>query len=978
MGLKPGQRLGPYEIESPIGAGGMGEVYLARDTRLDRAVAIKVLPPQLAENALRRERFEREARAVSALTHPHICALFDVGEEDGLSFLVMEHLDGESLADRLARGALPLDQVLKVGAQVASALDRAHRAGIVHRDLKPGNVMLTKAGAKLLDFGLAKNVPGEQETTESSAPTESAPGALSGGSEAPTEARPDLLPVGSEAPTELKPGVLSPGSKAPTDARPPLTEAGTVLGTFQYMAPEQLEGEEADGRADIWALGCLLYEMATGRAPFLGKSQASLISTIMRDVPAPVTDRQPLTPSSLDHVISRCLEKDRDDRWQSARDVAEELSWIQSSGSRREEAGAAPPASTRPGPGWAAAAAGLLAALALGAVLGRGLGTGSAEDAGAAVPFAQQLTFRKGVERHPALSPDGKQLAYVSDASGNDDIYLQRVDGRNALNLTGGSLDPDSEPSFSPDGSQIAFRSERGGGGVFVMGATGESVRRVADRGHNPSWSPDGTRLVVSTERIIDPMSRQGMAELWLIDVATGETERLYAGDAVQPAWSPDGQRIAFWRVDHNSGQRDLATITPEGGEPLPVTEDVPVDWNPVWAPDGGSLLFVSDRGGTMNLWRVAIDPETGSPRGEPVLVGAPAEEVAWLSAASSRGQRRLRVPLGRALPVLPAAGPETLRPTGELRTIYAGALPISYTHPSPDGSEIAMTTRGAREDLYVMRADGDEVRQLTNDAFRDRGPQWSPDGSQIAFYSNRSGTYQIWTIRPDGSGLRQLTDVPDGAWFPYWSPDGSRIAFPTGKGTCIITVGDAPVSAAECLPDLSEEHWFEVRDWSHDGRWLVGSQALKTGQVVDELLLWSVDEEEYQPIEGRRPRGPVAARLAAPRAPRRGGTPRSFSTGSSGGVSALGADDIEGFVDGEQLGLSRDGRHRPRPLERPGVERLAAHLPGPRRPVLTWRTRRRRHPEELRPEGAGVDPGWRPQNDGRASTRMAPSDGRS
>jgi serine/threonine protein kinase/Tol biopolymer transport system component len=922
MGLKPGQRLGPYEIESPIGAGGMGEVYLARDTRLDRAVAIKVLPSQLAENSLRRERFEREARAVSALTHPHICALFDVGEEDGVSFLVMEHLEGESLADRLARGALPLDKVLKIGAQVASALDRAHRAGIVHRDLKPGNVMLTKGGAKLLDFGLAKNVPGEHEPTESSAPTESAPRALSGASEAPTEARPDLLPIGSETPTELKPDVLSLGSEAPTEARPgatplgskaptdakPLTEAGTVLGTFQYMAPEQLEGEEADGRADIWALGCLLYEMATGRAPFLGKSQASLISAIMRDIPAPVTDRQPLTPSSLDHVISRCLEKDRDDRWQSARDVAQELSWIQSSGSRREEAGApGPPASTRPGPGWAAAGVGFLAAVGLGVVAGRGLGTGPAEDAGVAVPFAQQLTFHKGVERHPALSPDGKQLAYVSDASGNDDIYLQRVDGRNALNLTESSLDPDSEPSFSPDGSQIAFRSERGGGGIFVMGATGESVRRVADRGHNPSWSPDGSRLVVSTERIIDPMSRQGLAELWIVDVATGQSERLYAGDAVQPAWSPDGQRIAFWRVDHNSGQRDLATITPQGGEPLPVTMDAPVDWNPVWAPDGGSLLFVSDRGGTMNLWRVPIDPETGSPRAEPVLVGAPAQEVAWLSAASKEGsvayESRSAVHYVYSLPV----DPEALRPAGELQTIYAGALPVSYTHPSPDGTQIAMTTRGAREDLYVMRADGEEVRQLTNDPFRDRGPQWSPDASQIAFYSNRSGTYQIWTIRPDGSGLRQLTEVPDGAWFPYWSPDGSQIAFPTGKSTCIITVGEAPVSDARCLPDLSETHWFEVRDWSHDGRWLVGSKALKTGQVVNELLVWSVEAEEYQPLEAH---GLVARWLPDARhlvLLDEEGRPVIFDR-SSGAVSDLDASTVDGFVDGEQLGVSRDG----------------------------------------------------------------------
>jgi Tol biopolymer transport system component len=878
MGLKPGRRLGPYEIESSLGAGGMGEVYRARDTRLDRSVAIKVLPSHLAENAQRRERFEREAKAVSALSHPHICALFDVGEEDGVSFLVMEHLEGESLADRLAKGALPLDKVLKLGAQIADALDRAHRAGIVHRDLKPGNVMLTKSGAKLLDFGLAKNLVTDQEPAESSAPTEAAPGAM---------------PLDSEA---------------TTGAKPPLTEAGAILGTFQYMAPEQLEGEEADGRADIWALGCLLYEMATGKAPFVGKSQASLISSIMRDVPTPVAVRQPLTPSSLEHVISRCLEKDRDDRWQSARDVAEELSWIQSSGGRMAAAdAAAAPAGS--GPGWRAVVVAALVAAVAGALLGRlFVDEPPAEDATAS-PVTHQLTFQKGVERHPALSPDGKLVAYVSDAAGNDDIYIQRVDGRNALNLTASSAEADTEPSFSPDGNQIAFRSERGGGGIFVMGATGESVRRLSDVGHNPSWSPDGARLVVSTERIIDPMSRQGTAELWIIDAATGEASRRYAGDAVQPAWSPDGRRIAFWRVDGNTGQRDLATVEVEGqADSVAVTADVPVDWSPVWSLDGASLLFVSDRGGTMNVWRVPVDPETGGAAGEPRLVGAPAEEVAWLSAVGAEGSlvydSRSAVYFLSSLPL----DPEGLRPAGELQTIYAGALPVGYIHPSPDGTTIAMTTRGTREDLYLLGKDRGELRQLTNDPFRDRGPQWSPDGSEIAFYSNRSGTYQLWTIQADGSGLRQLTDVPDGAWFPYWSPDGTRIAFPTGKATCVFTVGDTPASRADCLPDLSDEHWFEVRDWSPDGRWLLGNRALRTGEVLPELLLWSFETNEYQPLAGRSLAArwlPDSRHLALLNEE---GQPTLVDR-TTGTVRGLGSHEISGVVNSEHLGVSRDGR---------------------------------------------------------------------
>ena len=413
MSLKSGQRLGPYEIESPIGAGGMGEVYRARDTRLDRTVAVKVLRSHAADNALARERFEREARAVSALSHPHICALFDVGEAEGFTFIVMEHLEGESLGDRLDKGPLSIKQVLLYGSQIADALDRAHRADIVHRDLKPGNVMLTKSGAKLLDFGLAKSTLEAEPPAESSAPTESSP----------------------------------------------RRRRAAVLGTYQYMAPEQLEGMEADGRADIWALGCLLYEMTTGRPAFAGKSQASLISSIMRDVPEPIAERQPLVSTSLEHIVGKCLEKDREERWQSSHDVAEELRFLQSAGSQTGSTRAV--VVSRPvldKKVLALVAVAALAAGVLGAVLGRSL-AGGPDTPGGGVRMARQLTFEMGVEGSPALSPNGRLLAYVRETAGNADIYIQRVDGRNALNLTADSPYADTSPSFSPDGSQIAFRS---------------------------------------------------------------------------------------------------------------------------------------------------------------------------------------------------------------------------------------------------------------------------------------------------------------------------------------------------------------------------------------------------------------------------------------------------------------------------------------------------------------------------------------
>ncbi len=302
MSLAAGTRLGPYEIGAPIGAGGMGEVYRARDTRLERTVAIKVLPSHLSENADVRQRFEREAKTISSLSHPHICALYDVGNQDGVEFLVMEYLEGDTLSERLTRGPLPFDQVLRHGCEIADALDKAHRQGIVHRDLKPGNVMLTKSGVKLLDFGLAKAV----------------------------------------APSAARSGASL--TALPTQAGKDLTAEGTILGTFQYMAPEQLEGREADGRTDIFAFGAVLYEMATGKKAFSGRSQASLISSIMSAEPAPVSAAAPMTPPAFDRVVRTCLAKDPDDRWQTAHDIAVQLRWIQEGGSA---IGAAPIAPRR-------------------------------------------------------------------------------------------------------------------------------------------------------------------------------------------------------------------------------------------------------------------------------------------------------------------------------------------------------------------------------------------------------------------------------------------------------------------------------------------------------------------------------------------------------------------------------------------------------------------------------------------------------
>ncbi len=293
MSLSSGTKLGPYEIIGAIGAGGMGEVYQARDTRLDRTVAIKVLPAHLADTPEARQRFEQESRAVSALNHPNICTLYDVGSQDGTEFLVMEYLEGETLAARLEKGALPLEQALKIGIEVADALDKAHRAGIIHRDLKPGNIMLTKTVAKLLDFGLAKAI---------------------------------MLPASG--------ATLSALTMRTTPATQPLTQRGTIIGTFQYMSPEQVEGKELDARSDLFSFGSVLYEMLTGRAAFQGKSQLSVASAILEKDPEPINTLQPMPPPALDRTVRKCLEKDPEDRWQTARDLLLELKWIAGAGSQ--------------------------------------------------------------------------------------------------------------------------------------------------------------------------------------------------------------------------------------------------------------------------------------------------------------------------------------------------------------------------------------------------------------------------------------------------------------------------------------------------------------------------------------------------------------------------------------------------------------------------------------------------------------------
>ena len=437
-----------------------------------------------------------------------------------------------------------------------------------------------------------------------------------------------------------------------------------------------------------------------------------------------------------------------------------------------------------------------------------------------------RLTDQPGLESFPSLSPDGKSIVYSSAASGNGDLYLQRVEGRNTTNLTADSPAGDTQPAFSPDGTRIAFRSERGGGGIFVMGATGETVRRLSDVGYNPSWSPDGRFIVCAQETIEQPTSRYSNASaLWVIDVSTGQRRQVSVGDAVQPSWSPHGHRIAYWAADE-TGQRDLWTVPAQGGAPVALTNDRFVDWSPVWSPDGRYLFFSSDRGGSMNLWRMPVDEVTGLAKGNPEPVTTPSSNSA-LIAMSADGKRLAYVEQSWTQNLMRVAFPPGSRPDPPT-PVTQGSRFFTEPQVSPDGRWLATYSLDNSNNLYVVRTDGTEFRQITDDGFKNVAPRWSPDGSQIAFYSNRSGPFQVWLIRPDGSGLRQVTfgAANETYYYPHWSPDGRYLVYSSLDANPFIldTTKSWDEQPPEPLPPLPDKGMtFAAWSWSGDGRRLAG-----------------------------------------------------------------------------------------------------------------------------------------------------------
>jgi serine/threonine protein kinase/Tol biopolymer transport system component len=790
-------RLGPYEILAPLGAGGMGEVYRARDTRLEREVALKILPGEVSADAERRARFHTEAKAVAALSHPNILAIHDFGDHDGAAYAVMELLEGQTLRDRLSGGALPARKAGEIGAQIARGLAAAHEKGIVHRDVKPENVFITTDGrVKVLDFGLARHrTPPEDE------------------------------------------------SQSPTLARE--TDPGTVLGTVGYRSPEQVKGQPADARSDIFSFGAVCYEMLTGRRAFKRDTAAETMTAILKEDPPELLSASGAPPPGIDRIVRHCLEKQPAERFQSARDLAFNLEAAFGSTASGSAGRAAPASRTKHF--WP-----LLAGLAL---LAAGFGVGRlGRNHSAASPtpaLFTQITDLPGLERQPSLSPDGRSLLYVGDARGNDDIYLLRIGGRRPINLTEDSPLDDSAPAFSLDGSQIAFRSERAGGGIFVMGATGESVRRVTDYGYDPAWSPDGKELVLATEPLRDPMSRMGGSRLFAVR-ATGEGKRpISESDGMGPKWSPDGRFIAYWGVRPETWQRDLWTVAADASGAkkgaIALTDDASIDWGVEWSPDGRFLYFSSNRGGTMNLLRLPIDPRSGAVLGAPEAVTTPAAWAGSLSFAKDGRQFAFGTRDFRADAWRIAFDPDREALLGRPLPILRGQ-PLQELDWSPDGTSLVFARRGLPwESLGVVRADGSGYDQLTDAAFQHRWARWSPDGQRLSFQSQRGGT-KVWVMRKDGSALQEVRGAEE-TNTPVWSPDGRRIAGGVRGGVALFDPSSvSPGEPVErlALPALQGEGFPIVWSWSPNGRWLLCSSA----RVPRDLFAYSFEARSLRHLD--------------------------------------------------------------------------------------------------------------------------------
>ena len=724
MSLSVGTRLGPYEILSPLGAGGMGEVYKARDTRLDRAVAIKILGATLAGDPQFKDRLDREARAISQLTHPHICTLHDVGEHDGTAFLVMELLDGETLADRLKKGALPVDEALKIGIQIADALDAAHRHDMVHRDLKPGNVMLTKGGAKLLDFGLAK---------------------ASGHA------------------------IADAGLSMLSTTPPDLTAQGTILGTFQYMAPEQLEGQNADARTDIFGFGAVLYEMLTGRKAFDGKSQASLIAAIIHATPELVSKVQPLAPAALDHIVRTCLAKDPDDRWQSARDLMRELKWIADAGVSLGSAARIPSAvGSRSGwsrtLAWAPGIAAVVFAIAGLALWVRSPAPPTVAPGTLRFLLADQLpAISEELFRSFAISPDGRRVVYAAVSGGVRRLYIRDMQTLEAKPIVG--TETGTDPFFAPDGKRLGFWAE---GALKVIGIEGGSpvtlVQGAADRG--ATWTPDDTI-------IYSPGPDVGLFRV----AATGGTPQVVA--------KPDGtkrERSYRWPQILPGGDAVLFTIA---GSDILSFDEARIAVRSLRTGEqhellrGGSFPAYAAPGYLLYARAGALQAVRFNPA-KTAIEGTPAAVLNGVATYPSNGAAQYAISSDGTLLYMRGGAVSTrtmlewVDRTGRSTPLSVPPAPYQALSISPDGRFAALDIDAANASIWILEFARTTLNRLTLE-WSNNWPFWTPDGARIAFLSSRAGVQSLFWQPIEGHAEMEPL-APDSIAGDF-SPDGRTLA---------------------------------------------------------------------------------------------------------------------------------------------------------------------------------------------------------
>jgi serine/threonine protein kinase len=875
MPLAPGTPLGPYEIGAPLGAGGMGEVYRARDTRLERTVAIKILPAQFSSDLVRKQRFEREAKTISNLNHPHICVLHDIGHQGGIDYLVMECVEGETLAKRLEKGPLPLEQVLKLGAQIADALDKAHRGGVVHRDLKPANIMLTSTGAKLLDFGLAKSV-------------------------APLASLATLTAAKQES---------------------PVTEHGTIVGTFQYMSPEQVEGKEVDGRSDIFSLGAVLYEMVTQKKAFEGKSQLSVASAILEKEPTPIGTVKPMTPAALEHTIKKCLTKNPEERWQSARDLADELRWIMESGPQMPGSGAsAAKTRSRERSAWLVAG-GLSIALIATLVWWRN-----------SKPPQQSMYFQAPVpfSAHDiAIAPNGHTLAVVaySEAARKNEIWIYELGSGNANSVA--DTEGASYPFWSADGRNIAFFAD---GKLKTLEVPGGPVQVLCDApsGRGGAWNKDG--VIVFT-----PEASPG-GGLYRVSASGGTPEQISTPDPARGEQShrwavflPDGRHYLYMAANF-AGRKNVNAIFAGSLGSNEKHFVVEASGNAAYAAPG-YLLFPREKtllAQRFDLKRFALigDPTAVltdiqyqpqvrravfAVSDNDVLVGQTGAGIAFSQPLWFDRKGHQEGAVGKAGvygSVFIAANGRSVAVdstdmtslntdvwTYELQRESAQRLTFDPGFDvvpiwSPDASRLVFSSnRGEHVDLYMKNSDGaetekvivhDEFNKIPSDWFRNgeyilytRGPdlwfltlpalkstlfikapsivrngQFSPDGKWVAYASNETGKWEIYvTSFPDARGKWQVST--GGGEEPRWRGDRKELFYISSDSKMMavpVTIGanfdaGAPVALFQAVPrqPVSTNDQF-VYDVARDGqRFLILTQVKRPeSRPMSVILNWS------------------------------------------------------------------------------------------------------------------------------------------